>query len=198
MGTRVIGCLGRRYAADIALAKRHFVGGQLGLFLQGVRRKSRHHRATAGKNAEHGTQGRATQNSGHHVLEVLLGRQQTRHRRCEHLAIAGMLGQIADDFTVAKDTHRNHNETNAVSQLQNVHGEARHTGIDIGSDHAQQQAQNNHGNRLEQGAGSQYDRAYQTQNHQREIFGRAELESELGQWGGKGRQNQGAHTPRKK
>jgi hypothetical protein len=72
--------------------------------------------------------------------------------------------------------------------------EARHAGVHVGAHQSQQQAQHDHGDRLEQRARGQHHGADQAQDHQREVFGRAELEGHLGQRRGKGRQDQGAHA----
>ena len=56
-----------------------------------------------------------------------------------------------------------------------------HAGIDVGADQAEQQAQDDHGDRLQHRAVRQHHGRDQAEHHQREIFGRAELERDLRQ-----------------
>ena len=94
-----------------------------------------------------------------------------------------MLGlrQVADDLAVAENAHRDHDKADAVGQLGEVKAEARHARIDIGADQPQQQAEHDHRDGLEQRTRGQHHGADQAQHHQREVFGGAELESQLGQ-----------------
>ena len=53
-------------------------------------------------------------------------------------------------------------------------------GIDVGADQAEQDAEADHGDRLEHRAARQHHGRDQAEHHQREIFGRAEFQRHLG------------------
>ena len=99
-----------------------------------------------------------------------------------------------DDLPIPEHTHGDDDEANAVGQFRDVKAETGHTRVHIGTHHAQQEAQHNHGHRLDQRARGQHHRTNQAQNHQTEVLGRAELEGQLGQGRCKGGQDQGTHT----
>ena len=124
--SRVVGRLGSRHTADVALAKRHLSRLQLGLLLNGISRKRRHHGTAAGQNAQHGAQGGAPQNSGHHALEVFPGWKKPFDLGGEHLTLTFVLTEVTDDLTVAKNAHANHDEADAIGQLRNVKAVACH------------------------------------------------------------------------
>jgi hypothetical protein len=69
----------------------------------------------------------------------------------------------------------------AVGQFRDVEGEARDARVDVGADQAEQQAEHDHADRLDQRAGGQHDRADQAEHHQREVLGRPELERQFDQ-----------------
>ena len=100
--------------------------------------------------------------------------------RRDDLALLARL-EVGDDLGEAEQPHRDRDEADAVGQLRNAEGEARDAGIDVGADDAEQQAEHDHRDRLEQRAVRQHDGADQAQHHQRKIFGRAELQRELGE-----------------
>ena len=191
---RVIGRLWRSHTADIALAEGHLARLELGLLLNGVGRKRRHHRAATGQNAQHGAQGRTTQDGRNHAFEVFTGWKKPFDLGGEHLSLAFVLTQVADDLAVAKNAHANHDETDAIGQLRNIKAVARHARVDVSSNQAQQQPEQDHAHGLEQGARSQHHGTDQAQNHQRKILGRSKLEGHLGQGHSKSGQHQGAHT----
>ena len=66
----------------------------------------------------------------------------------------------------------------------NAEVEARDAGVDVGADDAEQQAEHDHRDRLQQRAVGEHDGADQAEHHQRKIFGRPELERELRQRNG--------------
>ena len=109
----------------------------------------------------------------------------------------GRLAQVGDDFAEAEHAHGDDDEADAVGQLWDVEGEARRAGNDVGVDLAQQQAQHDHGDGLDQRARGQHHRADQAQHHQREVLGRAELEGQLGERRRKGGNDDGADAARK-
>ena len=50
------------------------------------------------------------------------------------------LCQVLDDLAEAEHAHRDHDEADAVGQFGDVEAVARHAGVDVGADHAEQQA----------------------------------------------------------
>ena len=191
---RIVGRLRRCNTADIALAKRDFAGLGAQFLFQCIGSKCRQQSAATGQNAQRRTQESTAQHSRRHLLDVVLGGEQTRHLGREDFAVVFRLGQIRDDLAVAEHAHGNHHKANAVGELRNVKAETRHAGVDVGADQTQQQTQHDHGNRLEQRTRSQHHSADQAQHHQGKVFGRAEFKSQLSQRGRKGRQNQRAHA----
>ena len=123
---RVIGRLWGSHAADVALAKGYLARLQLGFLLDGVGRKRRHHRAATGQNAQHGAQGCATQNGRNHAFEVFTGWKKPFDLGGEHLALAFVLAQVADDLAVAKNAHTNHDEADAIGQFRDIKAETCH------------------------------------------------------------------------
>ena len=89
--------------------------------------------------------------------------------------------EIGDDLGEAEEPHRDADDAEAVGELRNAEVEARDARIDVGADDAEQQPEDDHRNRLDQRAVREHDGTDQAQHHQREIFGRAELQRELGQ-----------------
>ena len=58
--------------------------------------------------------------------------------------------QVGDDVDRSRNTHGHHDETDAVGELRQPEGEAELTGIDVGADQAEQQAQQDHAEGLDQ------------------------------------------------
>ncbi|MNK94373.1 hypothetical protein D3C87_1145720 [compost metagenome] len=170
---------------------------QLGLLLDGVGRESRQQRTATGQDAQRRTQRGAAQHGGQHALEVFLGREQARDLGGEHLALILGTGQVGNDLSVAEHAHGDGDEAQAVGQLRNVEAVARHARVDVGAHQAQQQADQDHADGLEQRARSQYHGTDETEDHQREVFGRAELERDLRQRRRKRGKDQRAHAARK-
>src|SRR5690606_11994761 len=73
--------------------------------------------------------------------------------------------QVAHDFGKTENTHGHGGEVDAVLQFRNTEVVAGNTRVDVGTDHAQQQAQQNHANGLGQGARRQYHGTDQAQHH---------------------------------
>ncbi len=190
----VVGRLRRCHTTDVALTKRYFTRLQLGLLLDGVGSKGRQHRAATGQDTQRGTQSRTTHHGGEHALHVLGSRHQALDLGREDFTLVFWLGQVGDDFTVTEHTHGDHNKVDTVGQFGNVKAVTCHAGVHVRADHAEQQTQHDHANRLEQRAGSQHHGTNQTQHHQREILGRAEHEGHFGQRRCKGSQDDGAHA----
>ncbi|MDH6592308.1 hypothetical protein M2165_002197 [Variovorax sp. TBS-050B] len=166
------------------------------LLLERVRGEGRQQRAAARQDAERAAQRGAAQHRGDHVAEVLARREQARHLGREHLALLLGLGEVGDDLAVAEHAHRHRDEAHAVGEFGNVEGIARHARVDVGADEADQEAQHDHADRLQQRAGGQHHRADQAQHHEREVLGGTELEGQFGQRGREGRKHQRAHAAR--
>jgi hypothetical protein len=110
------------------------------------------------------------------------------------LSIFFGLRQVRDDLAIAEHAHRDRDEADAVGELGDVEAVARHARVHVGADQAQQQAEDDHADGLEQRARGQHHRADQAQHHQREVLGRAELEGQLGQGRREGGQHQRGHA----
>ena len=82
--------------------------------------------------------------------------------------------QVADDLGKAEHAHRHVGEADAVGQFGDVEGHAAGAGFQIGADHRQQQAGEDHGDGLEHRALGKHHRENQAEHHQREIFRRPE------------------------
>ena len=111
----------------------------------------------------------------------------------DHHAAGVLVLEVADDLAQSEHAHAQRHEVEPVGDLRQVEGEARRAGLDVGADQAQQQAQHDHGERLEQRARGQRHRGHQAQHHQREILGRAELERHVGKRRREQRQDHGRH-----
>jgi hypothetical protein len=124
------------------------------------------------------------------MLEVFLGREEAETLVRDDLALIPGCLQVADDFAkpntpMAMTTKSMPSVSGGMSKA-----EARNAGIHVGADQAEQQAQHDHGEGLEQRTRSQHHGADQAQHHQREVFGGAELEGQLGQRRREGGQDQ--------
>ena len=89
--------------------------------------------------------------------------------------------EVAQDFGDAEDADRDRDEVQPIGIFADAEGEARRAGIDVGADEAEQQAERHHGQRLDDRAVRKRDRGDEADDHQREIFGRAELQRDAGQ-----------------
>ncbi len=150
------------------------------LLLDRIGRKCRKDRAAARQDAEDGADRRAAQNGADHCLEILARRHQVGHLRHQHGA--GLFAfEIAQDFSDTEDADRDRDEVQAVGIFPDSEREARRAGVDIGADEAKQQAKADHGERLDDRPVSKRDRRDETDDHQREIFRRPELQRDRGQ-----------------
>ena len=83
--------------------------------------------------------------------------------------------EVDHDLGDAEQAHGDRREVDAVAELGDVEGEALRAGVDVGADQAEQQAEEDHGDRLDHRAAGQHHGGDQAQRHQRAIVGRAEL-----------------------
>jgi hypothetical protein len=178
----------------LPLPKGTSIGAAAHLLLHRVGGERRQHRAATGQHTQQRAQRGAAQHRREGILEVLLGRPQAVHVLGEDLAVLGRAAQVGGDLGEAEDAHRDRDEVDAVGQLGNVEAVTRHAGDDVGVDLTEQQAEDDHAQRLDQRARRQHHGADQAQHHQAEVFGRAELERQLGQRRREGRDDQRAHA----
>ncbi len=89
--------------------------------------------------------------------------------------------QVADDLAEAEHAHGDDDEADAVGQLRHIEREALGAGVHVGADQAQEEAEHDHADRVEQRALRQHDRRDQAEDHEREVLGRPELERERGE-----------------
>ncbi len=89
--------------------------------------------------------------------------------------------EIAHDLGEAEQAHGDRHEIDAVVEFGHAEGEARNAALGIGPDNPDQQSEQDHRHRLDHRAMREHDRGDQAEQHQREIFGRAELLGELRQ-----------------
>ena len=190
----VVGRFRGCHTANIALTERNFTRLKLGLLFDGVGSKGRQHRAATRQNTQGRTQHRAAHHGREHQLEVSGGRHQAGHLGGKHFALIVGLGQVGNDFTVTEHPHGNHNEVDAVSQLWDIKAVTCHAGIHVGTDHAEQQAQHDHADGLEQRARGQHHGTDQAQHHQREVLSRAKHEGHFSQRRGEGSQDDRTHA----
>ena len=87
--------------------------------------------------------------------------------------------EVGDDLAEPEHAHRDDDEVDAVGQFRQLEREARDAGVDVGADDPEQQAEHDHADRVQQRAAGQHDRRDQAQHHQREVFGRPELQRDF-------------------
>ena len=77
------------------------------------------------------------------VLEVLLGRKQTRYLGSKDFTVVRRLSQVADDLAIAEYAHRNDHKVNYIIDFWDVRTEAGHARMNVGTDQAEQQPRHN-------------------------------------------------------
>ena len=93
----------------------------------------------------------------------------------------GVAPRREQDLRDAEQAHRHRHDADAVAQLGEPVLEAEEAGHGVHADHAQQQAQRRHGQRLRHRSAAHVREHQQAQDQQREILGRAEAQRELRQ-----------------
>ena len=99
----------------------------------------------------------------------------------DHDGAGVLVLQVAQDLAEAEDAHAERHEVEPVGHFRHVEGEALGAGLDVAADQAEQQAEHDHGEGLEQRAAGERHRGDQAQHHQREVLRRAELQRHVGQ-----------------
>jgi hypothetical protein len=136
-------------------------------------------------------QRRAAQDGGDHPPPILAGRHQAGDLGDGQFAPAFVL-QVGDDVADAEHAHGDDDEVDAVGQLHHAERVALRAGVDVGADQPEQQAQDDHAQRVKDGAVGEDDRGYEAQHHQGEIFCRAEPQGQIGEKGCEEGDQQGA------
>ena len=135
---------------------------------------------------------RADSGAAQHCLprrgKIRARRHQARDPRHDDFAFCAPL-QIGDDLRETEQAHGDDHESDAVGELRQTEGKTEQAGIRVRADEAEQQAEDDHGDGLDQRSPCQHDGCDQAQNHQRKILCRTEMECNLGQ----GRSKQGQH-----
>jgi hypothetical protein len=86
-----------------------------------------------------------------------------------------MFLEIHDDLGDAEQAHGDWGEIDTVAEFRDVEREALGAGVHIRADQTEQQAEEDHGDRLDDRAAGQDHGGDETERHQRAIVGRTEL-----------------------
>ena len=146
LGGGVVRTFGCCHALDHAGAE--FLRGLGDAFLQRVCGKTRQHRAAARQDAEHAAQRSAAQHRRERLLEVLARRHQPADLGTQQIA-ALLVGQVGHDLVQAEHPHGNRHEVDAVEQDVDAEGVAQCAGVHVRADNAEQQAEQDHADRLD-------------------------------------------------
>jgi hypothetical protein len=98
--------------------------------------------------------------------------------------------EVGNDVADAEHPHGKGDEADAVAELRDLEGEARHARIHVRADEAEQEAEQDHAERVQQRAMRQHDGGDEAEHHQREILGGTEFQGEGGQGRGKQRDHE--------
>ncbi len=150
------------------------------LLLERIGPERREQRAAARQDAEQRAEGRAAQDRHHDALEVFAARHQAGDLRHGDFAVH-RIAEIGDDLADAEHAHGQDDEVQPVAEFRNVEAVARHAGIDVRTDEAEQEAEQDHAERMQQRAVRQHDGGDEAEHHQREIFGRPEFQGNAGE-----------------
>ena len=176
---RVVGAFRRRHAFDGAAAEAlRMLGHPL---LERVGGERRDHRAAARQDAEQRADDGAAADGAGRSLQIRQRRHQAGDLGLDDLAALLRLSRLRRISPKPNTPMRDDDEADAVGQFGDAEGHALGAGLEIGADHRQQQADQDHGDRLEHRALGQHHREDQAEHHQREIFRRAEQQREAGQ-----------------
>ncbi len=124
------------------------------------------------------------------AAELLAGQPEVGDALDHDLALRLVL-EVAQDLGDAEDADRDRDEVDAGVELEEAEGEARRAGVDVLADHAEQQAEHDHGERLQDRAVRQRDRGDEAEHDQREVLGRAEVQRRARERRGGEREDEG-------
>jgi hypothetical protein len=137
--------------------------------------------AAARQHAERRAERGAAQHGGPGELEVRARRPQPRDLFCDDRAAFLCSREVGDDLAHAEQADRHHREFQAVRERGETERETCAAGIAVGTDEPEQEAEDDHGHGLEHRAMGEHDRGYEAEQHEREIFRRAERLADLGE-----------------
>src|SRR3546814_10856137 len=100
----------------------------------------------------------------------------------DHILVLGLArGEGLNDLAEGEDADRKHNEFKPLPEMRLSEGEAERAGVEVRADAAEDDADQNHPDRLGYRARGQRDGADKPHDHQREILGRAEAVCDSGE-----------------
>ncbi len=167
----VVGGLRTRHALDGAAAEARGVLGEL--LLERVGGERPEHRAVARQQAQNRSEQRAARDRGSGLLEVLAARQQLADRPVHDVAGLRAL-QIAQDLREAEHAHGEDGDIEAVGDLGPAEGETLLAALEVGADGGEEDAHQDHGDRLRHRAARQHHGEHEAQHHEGEVVRRAE------------------------
>ena len=195
LGAGIVGGFRAGDAFDCALAE---FGGVAGHFLfQRVGRERGQHRAAAGQQTEKRSDAGAAQNRRNGTPDFLPVRPQARNAGRDGRLIAAAV-EVGHDLGEAEQSHRHRHEIDAVVEFGNAEGEARNAALGVGSSQPDQKPQHDHGDRLHDRSMGEDNGGDEPEQHEREIFRRAELLGEGRENRRERRDQQGADAAGKK
>ena len=179
---------GPRHAFDRALAEA--LGRARDLLLDRIGGERGEDVAAARQDAEQGAKRGAAQYRRCDAAQILPARHEAAEVADRHVTLVLLL-EIAQDLGDAEHADGDGDEVDAVGELEPAEREPLLAGVDVGADQPEQQPEHDHGERLEDRAVRERDRRDQAEDHEREVFGGAELEGDRGQRRREQHQDQG-------
>jgi hypothetical protein len=116
--------------------------------LDGVGRERGKHRAPARQDAQDRTDRRSPHHRRDHAAKILARREQAADLGSKDRPIL-LAFQVAQDLGDAEHPDGQRHEGQAIGKLGDAEGKAGGAGVDVGADKAQDQAQHNHRQRLQ-------------------------------------------------
>ena len=134
----------------------------------------------AGQDAEHRAEDGAAHDGRGDAAELRAGEPEVRDPLDHHVA-GGLVLEVSQDLGDAEDADGDGDEVEAGVELEEAEGEARRAGVDVLADHAEQQAEHDHRQRLEDRAVGEGDRGDEAEDDQREVLRRPEVQRGAGE-----------------
>ena len=152
--------------------------------------EGRQHVAAARQHPESRAERGAAQHGGGDAAELLAGQPEVRDA-LDHDVAGRLVLEVLEDLGDAEDADGHRDEVDAGVELEEAEGEARGAGVDVLADHAEQQPEHDHGQRLEDRAVRQRDRGDEAEDDEREVLRRPEAERGAGERRGGEREDEG-------